>query len=282
VNRCERVRVAAAVELQAEQRRARDVGDAVGAASQVRPVDQHDADDLAERQGDDGEVVATQPQHREAEDDAPQRRQQAGDRQRGPETQVEGGGQQRVRVGADRVERDVAEVEQAGQPDHDGQAPAEHHVGEHQDAGIERVATAVQRQGQRQDQEHRPHQLAGAGQALGQQARRGRAGRAPQPPGQHQDAPGEYRAHHRGQHPRPGFQLQAGVGRHQMQPDQRDEQAKRHQRRQYGVAQDAGGGEGLAAHTFSMSARPSRPEGMKISTITSTENAATFLYSTLA
>ena len=45
-------------------------------------------------------------------------------------------GEQRVGIGADRVEGDVAEVEQAGEPDHDVQAPAEHHVDQDLDAEI--------------------------------------------------------------------------------------------------------------------------------------------------
>ena len=45
-------------------------------------------------------------------------------------------GEQRVGIGADRVEGDVAEVEQAGEADHDVQAPAEHHVDQDLDAEI--------------------------------------------------------------------------------------------------------------------------------------------------
>ena len=38
-----------------------------------------------------------------------------------------------VGVGADRIEGDVAEIEQAGEADHDVEAPAQHHVGQDQD-----------------------------------------------------------------------------------------------------------------------------------------------------
>ena len=44
--------------------------------------------------------------------------------------------QQRVGIGADRVERDVAEIEQAGEPDDDVEAPAEHDVDQHQDGEV--------------------------------------------------------------------------------------------------------------------------------------------------
>ena len=48
------------------------------------PVDQDDADDLAEAERDDGEIVAAQPQHREAEENAERRREQSGERQATP------------------------------------------------------------------------------------------------------------------------------------------------------------------------------------------------------
>ena len=111
-------------ECQAEQGGARDAADAVGAVGQGDPVDQNDADNLAEGQGDDGEIVAAQAQDGEAEHDAPQRREDAGQRQADPEAQPESRGEQRVGVGADGVECDVAEVEQPSQADDDVQAPA--------------------------------------------------------------------------------------------------------------------------------------------------------------
>ena len=49
-------------------------------------------------------------------------------------------GEQGIGIGADGVEGDVAEVEQAGQADHDVEPPAQHHIGQHQDAEIEPVA----------------------------------------------------------------------------------------------------------------------------------------------
>ena len=127
-----------------KKRRPRDAGDAVRAAGEALPVEQHEADDLAEGERDDGEIVAAQPQHREAEQDAPERGEDAGERQADPERQAEVLRQQRVGIGADRVERDIAEVEQAGEADHDVEAPAEHHIGEHQDAEVEQVAVVVE------------------------------------------------------------------------------------------------------------------------------------------
>ena len=117
------------VERDAEEARSRDSRDARIAAGDVDPVDQDEADDLAERERHDGEVVAAQAQHREAEDDAPEGREDSRDRQPDPERPGRPepwpyqlgheilddvvGGEQRVGIGADRIERDVAEVEQA-------------------------------------------------------------------------------------------------------------------------------------------------------------------------
>ena len=131
--------------------------DAVGAAGQALPVDDDETDDLAERQRDDGEIVAAQPQHRKSQQHAPERGENAGERQADPERQSEIGRQQRVGIGADRVKRDVAEIEQAGEADHHVQSPSQHHIGQHQNAEIENVALIVEdhRHQKREDQKHR-------------------------------------------------------------------------------------------------------------------------------
>ena len=59
-------------------------------------------------------------------------------------------GEQRVDVGADRVERDVAEVEQAGESDHDVQAERQHHV---QDGEVGDAHPGGSRVGKRKRQE---------------------------------------------------------------------------------------------------------------------------------
>src|SRR5690606_19115104 len=114
----------------------RNAGNAGGAVGDLAPVDQHQADDLADGQRHDGEGVAPEAQHREAEADAPEGRQRAGGRQQDPEGPAELGAEQRVAIGADGVEGDVAEVEQAGQSDDDVQAPGQHHVDQDLDAEI--------------------------------------------------------------------------------------------------------------------------------------------------
>ena len=70
--------------------------------------------------------------------------------------------QQRIGIGADRIEGDVAEIEQAGEADHDVQPPAQHHIGQHHDAEIEQVAVAVEqhRHQQRENKQRRTGQPA--------------------------------------------------------------------------------------------------------------------------
>ncbi|MEZ0081350.1 hypothetical protein ABIF72_003824 [Bradyrhizobium japonicum] len=132
----------------------RNAGDAVGAAGEALPVDDDEADDLAEGERHDGEIVAAQAQHGEAEQHAPERGEDAGKRQADPERPAEIGGKQRVGIGAHRVEGDVAEIEQAGEPDHDVQPPAQHHIGEHEDREIEDIALVIEdhRHKHREDQ----------------------------------------------------------------------------------------------------------------------------------
>ena len=111
-----------------------------GPLVRIVPVDDHDPDDLAEGERDDGEIVAAQAQHRETEDQPPAGGQHPGHRQADPEAEIEIGREQSERIGADRIEGDVAEVEEAGEADDDIQPPAEHAVGEDDDRLVHPVA----------------------------------------------------------------------------------------------------------------------------------------------
>ena len=127
--------------------------DLVDAADALRPVGDVDrrvevvhehAHDFAEAEGDDREVVAAQLQGRRAEQHAGQAGDQRAERDHRPPRHVqavrEGGGdrgkgvgelrrrEQAQHVGADGVEGDVAEVEQAGVADDDVQAERQQHV----------------------------------------------------------------------------------------------------------------------------------------------------------
>ncbi len=97
-----------------------------GRWSPIEIVHQH-ADDLAEAKRDDGEIVAAQPQHRNAGAICRRGRQTAADQQHECKGQVDvelARGQQRPGIGADGVEGDIAEVEQAGIADDDVQPQA--------------------------------------------------------------------------------------------------------------------------------------------------------------
>ncbi len=123
-------------ERPAEKGDARNRADAGVAIGERRPVGENNADDLAESEGDDGEIIAAQPEHREAERDAPERGERPGDRQADPERPAEMRREQRVGVGADRVEGDIAEVKETGEADDDVEAPAEQDVEQDLDAEI--------------------------------------------------------------------------------------------------------------------------------------------------
>ncbi len=73
----------------AENRSLGNAGDTEGALGDIRPVDDHQADDFTEGKRHDRQIVAAQAQHREAENDAPERSQNAGQRQQHPEGQAE-------------------------------------------------------------------------------------------------------------------------------------------------------------------------------------------------
>ena len=89
---------------------------ALRAARQRLLVRRDVADDLAERDRDDREVVGAQAQRRQPEQDA-RRRAAATDRERRREPGAPAllHDEDRHRVGADRHERDLAEVEQPGE-----------------------------------------------------------------------------------------------------------------------------------------------------------------------
>ncbi|MNF81548.1 hypothetical protein D3C84_638250 [compost metagenome] len=273
-----------AVEGQAEQGRLGDRADAVGAAGQPGHVVQQDADDLAETQSDDGQVVAAQAQHWEAEDKAEERRHQAGDRQADPEAQAEVERQQRIAVGTDGVEGHVTEVEQAGQTHHDVQAEAEHHVDQDQGGDVHRAAAAEERPGQGHDDQADDHPALGRGQGeevagLTWHARQlrcmapgGAQLAAEQLPEEHGDRAAEYGPEH-GRAGALDLQLDADGGEFQA-----------HYRIGHGQHQQGAEDGGLevvldrGTHTFSTSGRPRMPVGRNSSTSTSRLNATTSLY----
>src|ERR671921_1210048 len=138
--------------------------DADGAVGQVEPAEvvavlEELGDDLAEAQGDYREVVAAQPEGWRADDYAAQAGESASDQQDDPERDVyaherpagqggRGGAEREADlpevgrsepaddVGAEGVEGHEAQVEEAGEPDHDVQPEGEHHVDGHDYHGV--------------------------------------------------------------------------------------------------------------------------------------------------
>ena len=114
-------------------------------------------DDLAESQRDDGEVVAAETERRQSDEDARQHRQEPGGDQHHPHRDVDPDLLVRHRgaeveldllevlrceppggVGADRVEGDIAEVEQAAVADDDVEPDGHHRERDHHDDGSRR------------------------------------------------------------------------------------------------------------------------------------------------
>ena len=119
----------------AEEAQRVDLEDAVDPSCQVCAEDavtvEQDADeDLVGEQRHDREVVATESFGRQADDDAEQRSPDQGDRdhEEGRPMKVElWGAQDRVGVGTEAVEDEIAEIEKPAPADHDVQTEGEHH-----------------------------------------------------------------------------------------------------------------------------------------------------------
>ncbi len=153
----------------------------------LRPADQRlgplrrrdDAHDLAEPERHDREVVPAQAEHRGADQQTDARGQQRDDPHRHEEVQVggqrrrrragrrvqEGAGEHAGRVGAEREEGHVAEVEQARVPDHDVQTETEQHVDHHLPEHLGDHGAQQERQ-DRQDRQDRHQQPEPGGRRL--------------------------------------------------------------------------------------------------------------------
>ena len=120
-------------------------------AGDRNPVDENDTDHLAKSEGDDSKVIATQPQDRKTEQHPEKGGKKTSKRQRHPERKVEILRQQGKGIGPDRIKRDIAKIEQPGEPDHDVQPPPQHHVDQHQRREVDKGAV-----GERQERhDHR-------------------------------------------------------------------------------------------------------------------------------
>ncbi len=222
--------------------------------------------------GDDGEIIPAQPQHGKAEQHAGGAGEQPGDRQAGPEAEAVRGGEQGVGIGARPRRRRRIPGPAARRGDDDVQPPAEHDVGQHHDAQIQVVAGGEERQRDGKDQQRGGEIAPGMGGGLGQAAV-GRDGLAPGCGRPRQAWPGAARR------PAPRCRRPDRAGGRDTARHPRPPSAARPWGR---TAPGRRGADRPASrrgpHTFSTSARPSRPVGMKISTMIRIEKAATSLY----
>ena len=147
-------------EVEAEQLGLRDPGDAGGAAREAHPVVGHDADDLPEAQGHDGQVVAAEAEGGVAEDRPRPGGEKPADQQvhpHEPPVRVDVHAEAHLEdldeddgavVAADGEEGHIAQVEQPGEAHHDVEPAGEHHVDD--DDGEERgPAVGSKDEGQR-------------------------------------------------------------------------------------------------------------------------------------
>src|SRR5690606_21224654 len=238
------------------------------------------ADDFTEAQGDDGQVVAAQAQHRKAQQEAEQCCHGTGDGQRGPEAEPVVMGEQRVGIGTHRVEADVAQIQQAGQADDDVQAQAQHHVDQDQRGNVHRAARGIERPDQRHQHQRNDdvalgrgqgQEVAGAGRHGGQTWAGRPAGgqtRAEQLPDEHGHGAGGDDPESRGVG---AMYLDVDADRGELQAKYRNRHCDDQQGAEEGCAQ-------IASHTFSTSGRPRMPVGRNSNTRISRVNATTSLY----
>ena len=273
--------VAPAFEFQPEQRRLGNAGDAVGAAGQLGHVVEQNPDDLAKAQGDDGQIITPQPQHRKAEQKAEQRRHAARNQQAGPEIQPQVGIEQRIAVSAHRIKGDVTQIQQPGQPHHHVQPQPQHHVNQGQGRQIHGTARAHEGPDQQGGQHQHGHDAIQPGPFF-----RHRQGKMALAVRQVLEGTAQLPLKQLGEKHQGGAQRQPFPGLIQAVGDNQPgaggfepkaEQPAGQQQKQHGGNQ--GGFE--LVHTFSTSGLPRMPVGMNSSTAISNPKDTTSLYSVL-
>ncbi|MPM22574.1 hypothetical protein SDC9_69031 [bioreactor metagenome] len=141
-------------------------------------VVQEDADDLAEAQRHDGQIVTAQLQHRYAQQHPGACRQYQGQRNHHPQRQMQpvgelrgkprevltqvGRRQQAEHIGTHRVEGHIAQVQQTGVAHHDVEAQRQHHIQQRQVGNAHPgVAEILKNQGQHQQRNAAQHPVDG-------------------------------------------------------------------------------------------------------------------------
>ncbi|CAM4030263.1 hypothetical protein KLPN111888_27720 [Klebsiella pneumoniae] len=128
---------------------------AVGPPGEAHPVVKHQANDFAKAEGDDGQVVAMHAQHRKAQQRPGEGRHHRPQRQHRPEAEAQVLVAQRQAVGADGVERHIAQIEQAREAHHNVQPQAEQNVDQAEDRHGQQVFAGEKWKGNGQDRQQR-------------------------------------------------------------------------------------------------------------------------------
>src|SRR3989339_684607 len=104
------------------------MGNAAGTKRKFVPVFQNKANDLAEAERDDGKIIPSQSQHREAQQNPKDGGKQSPNGQNRPEAQPEMIVDQGIAVSPHRVKGHEPEIEKSRQSDHDIQPQPQHNV----------------------------------------------------------------------------------------------------------------------------------------------------------
>ena len=147
------------IHLHAEESRSWNIGDTAGTEGEFIPVFHDQAYDFTESQGNDGQIIPSQPQHGKAQNDAEHGRQSGTDGQYGPEAEPEMVVEQGVRVGTDAVKGSISQVQQSGDAHHDVESQPQQDIyhGRDHDVGLVDRKNKRKRQGYDADDDQGRH-----------------------------------------------------------------------------------------------------------------------------
>src|SRR5690606_1361687 len=256
----------------AEYRGLGNTRNAVGTTREVVQVDEQQTNDLAEAQGNDGEVVAAQTQDREAQKETEQAGHGAGQWQRFPETPARPVVKQRIGIRTHGIEADEAEIQEACKAHHDIQSQAQHDVDEHEGGNID-FGTAGkegpdQRDGDQQEDHGAPrgviqHRHGELALATAHDTIEGRP---------HEGLEDENDRHADQHHVPFGLEVRLLATAHDLQPERGRDDHAGHDGRDHGIL------DVTEHYTFSTSGLPSSPVGRNSRMSTRRLNATVSLY----
>ena len=123
----------------AEERRTRDAGDAVGAARQVSPVVERDVHDHLEADCRQHERLVAEAERGMSEQPADERTERNGGGERHEERQTELDGEERVGVGTESIERRLCHREESSEADQQVRRKSQHPIDAQHHADMEKI-----------------------------------------------------------------------------------------------------------------------------------------------